>query len=103
MVKRKAEQVVGISPEVRSIEPESRPDEPPIYSEPTASSSIPTSPTNSQRTPNSDVAGSDSDVASRGVGGTEPERVPTGPVGPGRLLGPTVNEETDGAADVDTD
>ena len=33
-------------------------------------------------------------------GGTEPERVPMGPVGPDRSLGPTVNEETDGVADV---
>ena len=103
MVKRKAEHAIGIGLEVSSLEPGSRPAKPPIHSEPTASPPIPTSLTNLQRVPNVDVDGSGPDVASHGVGSTEPERVPTGPVGLDRSLGPTINEETNGVADVDPD
>ena len=91
MVKRKAEHAIGVDFKVSNLERGSRPIEPPIHSEPTASQPIPTSSTNLQRVLNADVDGSGLDMASHGVGSTEPERVPTGPVGPDQLLGPTTS------------
>ena len=103
MVKRKAEHAIRIGPKVRSLEPGSRPAASPLHSEPTASQPLQPSSTNSRRTLNAYVDGSGSDVASPGAGSTEPERLPTRPIGPNRSLGPTITEETEGIADVDPD